>query len=109
MQEILRLLQVEDDEGDAELVRRAVVKGGFELVWERVDTEGSLVEALRRPWDIVISDFAMPEFSGLRAFEIVKGSGVDMPFVFVSGALGEERAVEAMRAGARDYFLKGNL
>jgi len=109
MQEALRLLHIEDDEDDAELVRRVLEKDGFNLSWERVDSEHQLRQALKQPWDIAISDFAMPGFSGLRAFEILSQERADLPFIFVSGALGEERAVEAMRAGARDYFLKGNL
>ena len=109
MQEPLRLLHIEDDEDDAELVRRVLEKDGFSLAWERVDSEHQLREALKQNWDIAISDFAMPGFSGLRAFEILSQERGDLPFIFVSGALGEERAVEAMRAGARDYFLKGNL
>jgi len=109
MQEPLRLLHIEDDEDDAELVRRVLEKDGFSLAWERVDSEHQLRQALKQPWDIAISDFAMPGFSGLRAFEILSQERSDLPFIFVSGALGEERAVEAMRAGAKDYFLKGNL
>ena len=109
MQEPLRLLHIEDDEDDAELVRRVLERDGFSLAWERVDSEHQLRQALQQPWDIAISDFAMPGFSGLRAFEILSQERADLPFIFVSGALGEERAVEAMRAGAKDYFLKGNL
>ncbi|HEY4187160.1 MAG TPA: response regulator [Polyangia bacterium] len=109
MEEPLRLLHIEDNEDDAELVRRVLEKEGFLLSWERVDSEYQLRQALKQPWDIVISDFAMPGFSGLRAFDIISQEGSDLPFIFVSGALGEERAVEAMRAGAKDYFLKGNL
>ena len=109
MQESLRLLHIEDDEDDAELVRRVLEKDGFSLSWERVDSENQLRQALTQTWDIAISDFAMPGFSGLRAFEILSHERAELPFIFVSGALGEERAVEAMRAGAKDYFLKGNL
>ena len=109
MEEPLRLLHIEDDEDDAELVRRVLEKDGFSLAWERVDSEQQLRQALQQPWDIAISDFAMPGFSGMRAFEILSQERADIPFIFVSGALGEERAVEAMRAGAKDYFLKGNL
>ena len=109
MTDQLRLLIVEDDENDAELVRLELERGGFDLDWERVDSEPALSRALQRQWDIIISDFAMPGFSGLRAFEIYKRQAADAPFIFVSGALGEERAVEAMRAGAKDYLLKGNL
>jgi len=109
MKEHLRLLMVEDDENDAELVRIELEKGGFDLDWDRVDSEPDLAAALTQSWDIIISDFAMPGFSGLRAFDMYRRMGTDVPFIFVSGALGEDRAVQAMRAGARDYFLKGNL
>jgi hypothetical protein len=105
----LNLLIVEDDENDAELVRLELERGGFELEWERVDSEAALTQALLKKWDIIISDFAMPGFSGLLAFEIYKKQAADVPFIFVSGALGEERAVQAMRAGAKDYLVKGNL
>ena len=109
MKEPLRLLLVEDDETDAELVRLELERGGFALDWERVDSEPLLRQALQKQWDIIISDFAMPGFNGLRAFEIYRRLAGSTPFIFVSGALGEDRAVEAMRSGARDYFLKGNL
>ena len=106
----LRLLIVEDSPDDAELVVEELISGGFQVDWERVDTPERLVTALEeRSWDIVISDFAMPRFDGLRAFEILRKGAFDIPFIFVSGAIGEERAVEAMRAGARDYVIKGNL
>ncbi|HEY8926439.1 MAG TPA: response regulator [Polyangia bacterium] len=105
----LRLLLVEDDENDADLVRFELERGGFDLHCERVDNEPSLARALEHEWDVIISDFAMPGFSGLRAFDLYRSRGSQTPFIFVSGALGEDRAVEAMRAGARDYFLKGNL
>ena len=109
MKEQLRLLLVEDDESDAELVRLELERGGFALDWRRVDSEPLLREALEKEWDVIISDFAMPGFSGLRAFDIYRGAAPETPFIFVSGALGEDRAVEAMRSGARDYFLKGKL
>jgi len=100
---------VEDSEDDAFLIRRELTKAGYQLDWKRVDREADFIAALDDPWDLIISDFHMPEFDGLRAFAVYRESGVDTPFIFVSGALGEDRAVEAMRAGARDYMLKGNL
>ena len=109
MKEPLRVLQIEDDEMDAVLIRMALENAGFDLDWQRVDEKATLVAALDRSWDVILSDFAMPGFSGLEAQAICKAREVDAPFLFVSGALGEERAVEAMRAGARDYFLKGHL
>ena len=110
MAEPLRLLIIEDDEHDAELLRLELEGGGFDLEWLRIDTEEALRRALdEREWDLVISDFAMPHFDGLHAFEIFRERGTDLPFIFVSGALGEDRAVEAMRAGAHDYLVKGKL
>src|SRR4051812_14814601 len=106
----LRLLLVEDSVDEAELVVRELSRGGFDVTWTRVQTEAALTTAVaRHHWDVVISDFAMPGFDGLSAFSIVKQHHPDVPFIFVSGVLGEERAVEAMRNGARDYVLKGNL
>jgi two-component system, cell cycle sensor histidine kinase and response regulator CckA len=110
MGELIRLLLVEDDEQDAELIRLELERGGFDLMWRRVASEIDLRKTLAQgPWDIIISDFAMPGFDGLRAFQVVQQLRIEAPFIFVSGALGEERAVEAMRAGARDYLLKDNL
>jgi two-component system cell cycle sensor histidine kinase/response regulator CckA len=106
----LRALLVEDSPDEAELVVLELRRAGFAVTWERVDTETELRSAINgRAWDVVISDFAMPRFDGLSAFGIVKAHNEDIPFIFVSGILGEERAVEAMRNGARDYVLKGNL
>lgn len=110
MSETIQLLLIEDNEEDAELIRLELERGGFQLNWLRVQTEDELRFALsQRTWDVIISDFAMPRFDGLQAFHVVRQLKVETPFIFVSGALGEERAVEAMRAGARDYMLKGNL
>jgi two-component system cell cycle sensor histidine kinase/response regulator CckA len=106
----LRALLVEDSPDEADLVLLELKRAGFAVTWERVETEASLVAAIgEAAWDVVISDFAMPAFDGLSAFRIVKQHAPDVPFIFVSGILGEERAVEAMRNGARDYVLKGNL
>ncbi|HLG56006.1 MAG TPA: response regulator [Vicinamibacterales bacterium] len=105
----VRLLVIDDSEEDAELILRELARQGFDISHERVDTEGALVAALQKPWHAIISDFSMPQYDGLKAFEIVKQHGSDVPFIFVSGVLGEERAVAAMRAGAKDYVLKGKL
>jgi len=105
----LKLLLVEDSEEDAELIVHTLQRGGFDVTYHRVETETEVIRALDEPWDVIISDFAMPVFDGLRAFETVMRRGLDVPFIFVSGVLGEERAVQAMRAGAKDYLLKGNL
>jgi PAS domain S-box-containing protein len=100
---------IEDSEDDAFLIRRELSKGEFDLHWRRVEREEDFLDALSQEWDLIVSDFHMPQFDGLRAFEVYRDMGLDTPFIFVSGAIGEDRAVEAMRAGARDYLLKGNL
>ena len=106
----MRLLLVEDSEDDAELIRLHLEQAGFEVDPHRVESSSALHHALAaQEWDIIISDYAMPTFNGMEAFRIYKAHGCDTPFIFVSGALGEERAVAAMRAGARDYLLKDNL
>jgi signal transduction histidine kinase len=106
----LRVLIVEDSEDDVRLLLHELRRGGFEPLHERVETAKALRAALaRQDWDIVISDYAIPSFSGLKAFEIVRASGIDLPFIFVSGTIGEDVAVATMKAGAHDYLLKGNL
>jgi PAS domain S-box-containing protein len=106
----LRVLIVEDSEGDALLLIRELGRGGFDPVSERVDTREAMHEALRsRKWDVVISDYVMPQFSGLDALNVLRESGIDLPFIIVSGNIGEDIAVSAMKAGAHDYLIKGNL
>ena len=106
----LRCLLVEDEEDDAKLILRELRARGYGVTSERVDTPEALRAALERaPWDLVISDFSMPQFSGLDALKILQASGRDLPFILVSGAMGEETAVNAMRAGAHDYLLKDKL
>jgi two-component system cell cycle sensor histidine kinase/response regulator CckA len=103
------VLLVDDSSEDASLVVRTLKRGGREVVSERVDTAAGLREALERPWDVVISDWAMPSFSGEEALQIVKGKGLETPFIIISGTVTEETAVRAMRAGARDCVLKDKL
>lgn len=106
----LRVLVVEDSEDDAELVLREMRGGGYEVVSMRVDTPESMAEALdTRPWDIVVSDHGMPAFSAPQALLLLRKRELDIPFVIVSGSIGEETAVAVMKAGASDYLLKGNL
>ena len=106
----LRLLIVEDSEDDALLLLRELQKSSYEAIWKRVDTPKALKSALSaQQWDVVISDFSMPSFSGLDALRMVRESDPDIPFILVSGKIGEETAVEAMRSGAHDYIIKGNL
>ena len=106
----LNLLMVEDNPDDEVLVLRAIRKGGFRVDHVRVDNSQDLLHALSgRDWDIVLSDFQMPEFNGLAALRVVKQRYKDLPFIIVSGTIGEEVAVEAMRSGAQDYLMKDNL
>ena len=106
----IRLLLVEDSEDDALLLLRELQQGGFDPSWERIDTEEAMRAALSRgPWDMVIADFTMPGFSGTEALTLLRARDLDSPFIFVSGTIGEDVAVNAMKAGAHDYIMKGNL
>lgn len=109
MSDILRVLIVEDSEDDTLMLIRELRKGGFELDYERVQDAKKMQDALNnKEWDIIISDYVMPQFSGLEALKIFKDHNIDIPFIIVSGNIGEDIAVEAMRSGAQDYILKGN-
>ncbi|MBA4391544.1 MAG: two-component system response regulator, partial [Syntrophus sp. (in: bacteria)] len=106
----LRILIVEDSEDDTLLMVRVFKKSGYDPTYERVETAETMAEALEREvWDIIISDYRMPRFSGLEALKLYKEKGLDIPFIIVSGTIGEEVAVEAMRVGAHDYVMKNNL
>lgn len=106
----LHILLIEDVEDDALLVERELRRGGYTPIIERIDTATAMQAALdRRPWDIIISDYSMPHFSAPAALALLQQSGLDLPFIIVSGMIGEEAAVAAMRAGAHDYLMKGAL
>ena len=110
MRKPLRLLLVEDSEDDAMLLLAYLERGGYEPVSERVDTETAMSAALSRlRWDLVISDFTMPQFSATAALSLLQKTGNDLPFIIVSGSIGEDTAVAAMKAGAHDYIMKNNL
>jgi PAS domain S-box-containing protein len=110
MKPLLHALIVEDSENDTRLLLNDLERSEYEIRHERVETAEALVAALdRQSWDILFCDFTMPHFSGLRALEIVKERKIDLPFIFVSGTLGEDVAVHAMKLGADDYVVKGNL
>jgi len=110
MNKPLKLLIIEDSEDDALLLCRELRNGGYHLILERVETSKAMLAALKNEkWDIVISDYFMPGFSGLEALKLLKENSPDIPFIIVSGKIGEDTAVEAMRAGADDYLVKGNL
>jgi diguanylate cyclase (GGDEF)-like protein/PAS domain S-box-containing protein len=106
----LVVLFVEDSESDMQLILRLLKKAGYEVTFERVETAGQMSLALKkRAWDIVISDYNLPEFGGPAALELLKEMQFDIPFIVVSGMMGEESAVAMMKAGAHDYLLKDNL
>ncbi len=105
----LHVLIVEDSEDDAMLIAEELREGGYALAAERIETREALIEALDRPWDIVIADYRLPHFSGIDALGLVRERDPDIPFIIVSGQIAEDTAVEAMRLGAQDYILKDNL
>jgi signal transduction histidine kinase len=107
----LRVLVVEDSREDAEFLKRKLLHGEFDLLsYERVDSAAAMEAALRREaWDLILSDYSIPGFGGLQALGVMKKLGLDLPFILVSGLMGEETAVEAMRCGAHDYVMKDHL
>lgn len=110
MSPLLRVLMVEDSPDDAELVLAALRGGGFELTFERVETKEEMIAALEgREWDVVLSDYSLPRFSAPAAFTTLTDKRRDVPFIIVSGTIGEEVAVGAMKLGVQDYILKSNL
>ena len=109
---LLRVLLVEDSEDDAALLARYFERAGYRPAVRRVETADEMRRALSEPhaqWDVVLSDFNLPNFSAPAALKLLKHLGQDVPFIIMSGAVSEETAVEAMRAGAHDYVSKQNL
>ena len=106
----LRVLIVEDSEDDTELLLREFKSGGLDVTHQRVDSAQDMRAALdENRWDVVISDYSMPNFSGIEALKIVRERGNETPFIYVSGTVGEETAIAALKSGAQDYVMKGNL
>jgi PAS domain S-box-containing protein len=106
----LRVLMVEDSEDDALLEIRELKKGGYNPVYERVETAAAMKKALKeKQWDIILCDYKLPKFNAPSAIAVLKKTNIDIPLIIVSGAIGEETAVEFMRLGAHDYIMKGNL
>src|SRR5687767_13437081 len=106
----LRVLIVEDSEFDAQMMVGLLRKAGYEVAYERIESGEAMEAALQKtPWDVILADYNLPQFNAPSALDIVKKSGLDIPFIIVSGGIGEDIAVEAMKAGAHDYLMKGNL
>jgi PAS domain S-box-containing protein len=106
----IKILVVEDSEDDAMLAMRMLKRGGFEPTYRRVQEVESMRNALTNEhWDAVLSDFRLPRFNGVEALDVFRASGLDIPFIFFSGTIGEETAVAAMKAGASDYVMKQNM
>lgn len=107
---LIRILMVEDSEADAELIRFELDRGGLEHFHRRVSTEPEFLAALEsREWDVILCDYHLPGFGGLKALEMLKARELDIPFILISGTIGEDVAVEAVKAGAHDYLIKGKL
>ena len=109
MADRIHVLIVEDSANDAELIVSELRRAGFDPEWQRVETEADYLNGLRPDLDVVISDFALPAFNGLRALDLLRKRDTDIPFIIVSGVIGEETAVVAIKHGATDYLLKDRL
>lgn len=105
----LRVLVIEDSEDDTLLLIRELQRGGYDPAYQRVETSDSMIDALSdRSWDIIFADYTMPHFNGVKALQLLQEREIDIPLIFVSGTIGEDTAVMAMKAGAQDYIMKDN-
>lgn len=110
MKSQLRVLHLEDDKNDADLVQLTLSSGGIACDTVLVDTRDGFISSIEKcSFDVILADYSLPSFDGLSALEIAKKACPDLPFIFVSGALGEEYAVETLKRGATDYVLKDRL
>ncbi|HZE95655.1 MAG TPA: hybrid sensor histidine kinase/response regulator [Planctomycetota bacterium] len=106
----LSVLIIEDSQDDADLILHELKRGGYAPSYRRVETEEQMTDAVNRGrWDVVLADYALPRFSGVTALALLRRSGLDLPFILVSGCIGEDAAVAAMKAGAHDYVMKSTL
>src|SRR5512144_2114246 len=106
----LRILNLEDNRDDCELIRSCLIREGVECDLVRVETGGDFEAAVRHgDFDLILADYSLPSFDGLSALKMAKETRPEMPFIFVSGAIGEEVAIEALKQGATDYVLKDRL
>jgi sigma-B regulation protein RsbU (phosphoserine phosphatase) len=106
----IRVLVVEDSEFDARILIGTLKQGGYDPVWKRVENAQAMGDALsKESWDVVLSDYNLPEFSAPAALRLLQQTGLELPFIIISGGIGEDVAVASMKAGAHDYLMKGNL
>nr|WP_067294532.1 GGDEF domain-containing response regulator [Marinobacterium profundum] len=105
----LQALIIEDDPNDVELLLLELRRNGYEPNYRCVDNATDLADALQQKWQVIFSDYTLPSFDGMAVLSQVREKDPDTPFIFVSGTMGEERAVEAVKAGAQDYLIKGDL
>src|SRR5260221_7582579 len=106
----LRVLIVEDSEFDAQIMVSLLRKGGYDVISERVESAEAMRTTLEaHPWQLILADYNLPSFNAPAALQVLKDSGLDLPFIIVSGGIGEDIAVASMKAGAHDYLMKGNL
>ncbi|MCX6224733.1 MAG: response regulator, partial [Bacteroidia bacterium] len=107
---LVRVLIVDDSDDDVQLIIRQLHKGGCDPKWERVENAEAMEAALeRQQWDVILCDYKMPNFSAPAALKILQDKNIDIPFIIVSGAIGEDTAVAAMKNGAHDYLMKDKL
>jgi len=110
MGKALRVLIIEDSEEDALLLLRELRRGGYEVASERIETAETMQAALtQKTWDLIVSDYTLPQFNAPQALQVLKASGLDLPFILISGTIGEETAVAALKAGASDFLVKGKF
>ena len=106
----IRVLMIEDSKDDAALIMHELKRNGYEVMSERVDTQKTMEDALdRQEWDVIIADYSIPQFDTMKAFKLIQERNGDLPFILVSGVIGEDVAVEAMKLGVHDYIMKANM
>src|SRR5208337_88463 len=109
-QQSLQVLMIDDSENDVLLIIRQLKKGGYNPVYERVETAAAMKKALKeKQWDIILCDYKMPKFNAPSAIAVLKSANIDIPLIIVSGTIGEDVAIECMRLGAHGYIMNGNL
>lgn len=106
MDQPLRVLIIEDVPDDAELMVVRLEEEGFNIKWQRVETESEFIAALENTPDLILADWTLPRFSGMQALDLINKRDLHIPFILVSGSIGEEAAIDALHRGASDYILK---